>query len=39
MQWASHPEADIINEGLEITDALDFRTIKDGTNMWFYRLG
>ena len=33
MLFDSHPVADIIDEGLEINDALDFRIIKDDTQM------
>ena len=35
IMFASHPVADIINEGHEIAEALDFRIIKDDTKMWF----
>ena len=35
MMCVNHPVADIINDGLEIAEALDFRIIKDDNNMWF----
>ena len=39
MLLPSHPLADIINEGIEIADALDFRITKDDTKMWFIACG
>ena len=35
MMFVTHRVAEIINEGLEICDALDFRIIKDKSKMWF----
>ena len=34
MMFVCHPGADIINEGLELVEALDFRIIEDDTKMW-----
>ena len=35
MLSVSHPVADIMNEGLEIVDAFDFRIINDDPKLWF----
>ena len=35
MLFVNHPVADLINDGLEIANELNFRIIKDETQIWF----